>query len=238
MVLWKPALLVAAALLAALVPQGAGGSPGYDPPPPTPGGPAAFEELLERAELPSDTRVFLRAVARRESNFNPRARNDSPSEVAAGRRAIDDPQTGALAKGFFQGNEHIQEFREFGSGGLFGLLGRSGLAAGGKDGPFRYSSPYVLFQPEVSLVCYLAYLARVMGWSSFKAAPTWGTLRVGGASPGLMSNLDSEAAKKVLRRFRGDLEATGADPSFADKPVTGLGFPGTSSLLAKLGGIA
>lgn len=227
-------LVALAAIVVVLSPGAAAASPddGYPGGPPSQAGRAELDLLLSSLDLHPELHAYLIAVAYTESRFRSGARNDSAGEVAAGRRLFD----GALERGYFAGNDHAAEFRAFGSGGWFGFLAATGLAAGGPDGPFALSAASMVQDPRASVVMAVDYCSRLRRYDSFRAAPYWGTLRLGWASLATMAAPQGERAQATLARFASAVRATGGPSDLATRRVVGLDdYAGPEDLLRRLG---
>lgn len=194
--------------------------------------------------------VFARAVAATESNGNNliargRRTHAIPSnvKVIADARAADAAcrlYEGAKSRGFYRDNPYPEEAWCFGSGGWFGILPASGLAAGGPSGPFRNSDPALIFEPIPSIVMLADFAARVIGSSSFRNLPrsqqTWLAVRRGMASTELVGDHteQSERSVGVRHRFAEALEKTGAGANFMNSLAEAGTYPGPEALLSTL----
>jgi hypothetical protein len=209
---------------------------GAEPFQPTPAGasPEAIRRLAQVVEaagtLPGFA-TFATAAAWTESRWRSSAANRTPSEASAACRLF----RGARKRGFFLGNPHPEAAWCFGSGGWFGLMPATGLAAGGTKGPFSRSDPALVFHPASSVVM-LADLVRRLVVSY--GAGTWLAVRRGMASPGLVrDDVESKQRSRAVRaRFEEALRKAGADPAFMYRKPDASGYPGAARLLEILRG--
>lgn len=234
------------AVLAGLVllPSVAGASGGVRPPVRS-AGRRKLEPLLEEVEAAGaipGIRTFALAVALRESRFRSSAANDSASEAKAAARLL----RGALSRGFFANNPTIQTDRDawtFGSGGWFGFLPATGMAAGGKRGPFANAGPWLIFEPVPSVVMLAANISALMHRVR-KLPPehqNWFAVRRGWKSPRLVADYtgENETSRRVNARLVEDLaRANGISEAearaFASRRVRMGNYQGARWLLDRL----
>jgi hypothetical protein len=154
-----------------------------------------WAQLRSTPELTETQRYFMMLTAAGESNFNPKAHNDSESEVQASRNAF----KGALATklracGFPDGAWTI------GSGGRFGRL----VPYFGDDWDDLYNEcidPKKLFVSPYDLISALKNARALQEHDAFRAKPTVGTLRLGWYGPGAMkAPQDPERLEKYRRK--------------------------------------
>lgn len=183
---------------------------------------------------------FAEAVALGESSFNPDARNESALESRQAEAGLD----GALGRGFYEQNPSVVDDRgawTFGSGGWFGFLPSTALAAGGRDGPWAQAHPRAIFDPVESIVMAADYAARILRHyvSDLPAREqTWMALRRGWVRPALAADWQErnprsiETRKRFERRLQTALGWTPAQArAFANRPV-GIGtYDGPERLL-------
>jgi hypothetical protein len=175
--------------------------------------------------------TFAVAAAFTESIWSSTAHNTSPSEVDSSCRLYH----GALKRGFYAANPNPESEWCIGSGGWFGLMPATGLAAGGPKGPFARDSPRLIFDPIPSVVMLADFVRRLV---KNYGADSWLAVRRGMASPGLVKD-GGETHKRSLgvrSRFEKALRKSGADPSFMFKKPDTSGYPGAAELLRRLKG--
>jgi len=135
-------------------------SPGFVPPQESQRGRqdlASMSEIVDRY-IPGFS-AFALGTSLRESNWNSNSINDSKSE----RRKAAQGFKGALSRGFFRDNPYRDEpaLWGFGSGGWFGFLPSTGLAQGGKRGPFAEAHPGLVFDPSASVAMIAGFVRRI-----------------------------------------------------------------------------
>jgi peptidoglycan hydrolase-like protein with peptidoglycan-binding domain len=172
---------------------------------------------------------FALATAYTESRWSLSAHNDKPSEVSASCRLY----RGSAGRGFFAQNRHPESHWCIGSGGWFGLMPATGLAAGGTKGPFARSDPRLIFDPAASVVM-LADLVRRLVQNY--GADSWLAVRRGMASPGLVADR-AEANKRsrhVRDRFEEALRVASVPVSFMNERPDLSNFSGAGALLPRV----
>ena len=176
--------------------------------------------------------TFALAVARRESNGNNLALGEHDSKAAcAGYERNRDS--------LFANNPYSPAYFCAGSGGWFGLMPSTALAAPG----FENMDPRLIFDPIASVILFADYVRRVR--NSMQALPAdqrnWLAVRrfMAGNTVGLdwreekiLSSDDDgiPRARKVRERFQKDLAAWGIPSSFMYKPVRINSWPGAKPL--------
>ena len=202
---------------------------GYPTGPPSQKGAADLYGVLDEMGAPDDWKTFLAAVAHRESRFDNLAENTSTTEAAAARRAFDRQRD----RGRFSSSPWPDSAYTFGSGGWYGLLPANALEAFSGTDLENMDPREAIHDPITSTIMALAYARRLFGWAAFDG--TWLGLRVGWANPSKMGDPDFVA--EVRGRFRKDLEAIGASPSFMDREVSSVGgLPDSETLFHMLKG--
>lgn len=210
--------------------RGGGGGGGSVPPMPEPlsGGQDDIRYLAEWAFLDEEWTIFLEWVAKGESNFNNLVGLGNPSLFPDWAKANKSMAEAAAAARGYERNSYLKSCGwgasryTFGSGGWFGLLPASAVAAF-KGTRYECIDPWSVFDPVASFVEALDYARRlVSNWSGFKKNPTWQNLRLGWGNPSEMG--DPEALARVDGE---DLEALGYPVSFMHRQVTP--FPGDPS---------
>ncbi len=195
---------------------------------------------LNRAGMPNDWIVFFDAASHGESRWNSDVGLGDPALVPAWvRMNVSKGEARAACRAYDRqverGKLPAGDRRWcFGSGGYFAMLpANAEIGAFGTD--FGEPGPYDLFDPPKAVVMAVAYAKRLRGWSSFRADPTWLTLRVGWSNPSKMA--DREFRAKVRERFARSLRKAGYPASFMDRRVSAMGwYPGARQLLARLTG--
>ncbi len=152
----------------------------------------AFRRAVLSTGVGEDWLRFLEQVAKRESNFNPRAMNTSTKEAAAAKRSVD------------RNRERLEELAmppddwAFGSAGLFQFLGP--VAALGSTG-FRFPKgfinargPRMAKDPGVAVATALSFARGLMRWGNYKDA--WASLDQGWANPSKMGDAQTLAKRQ------------------------------------------
>lgn len=198
-----------------------------DPIEPTPGGPMTnkqrlYAQLRALPQLTEDQRLFLILVAHGESNYNPRAHNDSAGERAASRVAY-----GRIAAKLDTCGRPRAEF-EIGSGGRFGRL--IPYFVNDLWGVRQCIDPQEVFGAFWDIPSAIRTCHALQGYASYTG--TVGSLRAGFGTPGWM---DAPPADKLAkwRRHANEARLMGAGVNggaFIDRNLTR--FPGgtTASL--------
>lgn len=237
---WRPWLVGLATVLAASVLLG-GSAP---PQPPSSAGRDELLGMLRRSGATQDWRTFLDATAHGESRWNSDVglgdaslapawarMNRSAGEARASCIAYDRQR----ARGYLEGSGYNRARYCFGSGGYFAMLPANAIAGAFRGTTLERLDPYAVFDPRLAVVMAIDYARRLLGWSQFRANPTWLTLRVGWSNPSLMA--DPAFRAKVRARFAKSLRAIGVSASFMDRRVSTLGwYPGALSLYSALTG--
>lgn len=202
------------------------------------GGFAQIQALSDRVEqiagMPGFS-AFALGTAQRESRGNNLAMNDSASEAAAACRGYR-ANTGQRSDRYSD-NPFPQDRWCFGSGGWFGQLPSTALAAPG----FANSDPFLVFDP-ISSVVFLADFVRRVRRGFFSRIPAehrnWLTVRrfMSSNSHGLDWREELEKSPRIRERFAADLEARGIDPSFMYQKVRITNYPGAVPLFETLSG--
>ncbi len=144
---------------------------------------------------------------------------------------------GARTRGYYQDNPYDWRYWCFGSGGWFGFLPATGLAAGGTSGPFAEQSPNLVFDPIASMVMLADFTKRVIRNPVFKAMPpvhqNWLAVRRGMAASSLIDdyNEERERSPKTRERLEEALAETGTDPDFMWERAEVGDYPGATALL-------
>lgn len=186
-------------------------------------------ETAERAGAPPGFATFAVAVAFTESGWKNTAQNKTQHEVESSCRLYH----GARKRGYFSGNPHPASDWCIGSGGWFGLMPATGLAAGGKNGPFANGNPRLVFDPAASVVMLASFVrAMVIKYG----ADSWLAVRRGMASPGLVKDKAEthERSLGVRSRLEKALRMSGADPGFLFKRPDVSRQPDASELFRRL----
>lgn len=189
-----------------------------------------LDELTRLADLPEDWRQFFRVVAMGESGFNnlrglgdpllfpPWAspntkvsKSTQDAEALAARRAY----KRAMEQGRYSacGNPWPASRYVFGSGGWFGGLPSNMLHAF-TGTPLACADPWLVFEPEASLVMAIAMAKRLVGNPAFASRPFFKTIRAGWASVEVMND-DAFLAKKI-GKWREAAQDAGVAPSLLD----------------------
>lgn len=144
--------------------------------------------------------------------------------------------TGAKGRGYYNNNTHGRAYWCFGSGGWFGLLPATGLSAGGTQGPYAESSPFMVFDPIESVVMIADFAKRVIRSSRFRDLPygeqNWLAVRRGMAASTLVPDYDESTPRsvKVRERFAEALIDTGVSPDFMWTRAEEGDYPGAAAL--------
>ncbi len=183
-------------------------------------GRALLSRLTARAGLPAAWRVFLDAKAMRESNYNPRSRNDRPGEVRAAWTAYKRNKKRYAWCGW-----SLDRYARPGSGGWLGIIPSNGLAVFWGT-VMQCVDPRVILEPAANLVMGLGYARGLMRWKGFQRNPTWHNLWKGWGNPsGMGPGARSDQFLEVLDRL-------GHPRSFADRQVPKLpGFDPVALLI-------
>jgi hypothetical protein len=204
--------------------------PGYVPDvPPDAGGYDHIRTIASKVPIPGFA-SFAQTVAYTESRGNIEAHNSSAHERSAARRLY----VGARSRGFFANNPHQDlDAWALGSGGWFGLLPSTGLAAGGKNGPFANVDPRSIFRPIESIVMLADLVVRLV---TRYGALDWLSVRRGMASPGLVRDVHGEnrRSRGVQKRMREAMVKLGIPESFAEKRPDVSSYPGAARLYQEL----
>lgn len=225
----------------------AGGGDLPDPVFPVYDKPALLEEALLAAGLHKDWVTFYLGVAANESGFQSNVVLGDPSIAPAGskpssRNADLGMAESAAAKTAFQ--RAIEQGRldceypatryTYGSAGWFAMLPANALAAYDKTS-LSCRDPWLLLHPADQVVCAIEFARRLLGWPTYKANPTFLTLRQGWANP---SRMDDPAAIEAMRaKFGKHLGSIGIGASFMDKKPPALPAKDVVSLHTKLLGL-
>jgi hypothetical protein len=165
---------------------------------------------------------FALAVAKNESRGNNLAVNNSSSEAKAACRGYDNNP------GKYGDNPYGRGRFCFGSGGWFGFLPSTALAAPS----FRNEDPYLIFDPAASVALLADYVRRVKNgfWGKLPTScRNWLTVRRFMASNKVGFDCDEtnyDRSYKVRERFARDLKYHGFNPNFMYTPVTIGNWPG------------
>jgi hypothetical protein len=163
--------------------------------------------LLADAGAPPDWQRVMPAIAARESNFSPSARNTSQGEAKAAKIAYERNREKFAQCGFPESRY------TFGSGGLWGLLPASALA-----GLPPCTDPLeAVFDPILSTRAALAYAQRLQRWGSYRVAPSWAQISRGWAAPTLMDGTPAVLVARIDRDWRKHLQRIGLPASTADE---------------------
>jgi len=144
---------------------------------------------------------------------------------------------GAKSRGYYSGNPYPASRWCFGSGGWFGFLPATGLAAGGTKGPFAEGDPFLVFQPIESIVMMADFAKRVIRSNRFQSLPygeqNWLAIRRGMAASSLIDDYteENERSPKTRERLERALAETGTDPDFMWERASVGDWPGAKSLL-------
>lgn len=193
-----------------------------------------WSRLETISELDDTQRYYLTLVAQRESKYNPAAHNGTPSERDAARRGLDNnPSIGQKAAACGVAREALTT-------GSWGLFQR--LAPFWADDMFDIfgatACPYVDPSRETSnmnlqIVDAIKVARTLQSYSSWKAYPTAGNLRLGWAAPSLMGYISQNAER--LQRYRDDARAAGLPTTLVDGTINI--FPNDyRGIYARLGG--
>ncbi len=187
-------------------------------------------EVEARAQMPGFAALAL-GVSQRESRGYNLAANTSESEAAAACRGFNKNTRR-------YGNSPYPATRWcFGSGGYYGQLPSTALAAPG----FEMSDPWIVFDPLASTVMLADFVRRVVR-GHFHKLPAkhrnFLTLRrfMASNTVGLDWAETLDRSRRVRERFAGDLAKRGIDPSFMFEPVTIGAWPGAVPLYRAMGG--
>lgn len=136
---------------------------------------------IAAAGMGDDWLRFLETTAKRESNFNHEAWNDSPGEVKASQRAVD------------RTRERLEELGgppddwAYGSKGLFQFLGPYViLKSKGFRFPVEIANPEMAMDPGVSVAAAFDFARGLMQFPNYNG--TWASLRVGWGLPAKMGD--------------------------------------------------
>lgn len=192
-----------------------------------------LQELLQASGVDRQWLRFFLATARGESGFTsnmvlgdrslyptgskPSKLTDTlgPGEANGARKAYDR----AFDKGRLEGCPWSAGAYSWGSGGWLAMLPANAWYAY-KDTSLRCRHPWYLLHPVDHVVVGIDFARRLMGWSAFKANPTWLTLRVGWGNPSAMD--DPKAHERVAKKFGDQLRALGLAPEWMNERVTAL----------------
>jgi hypothetical protein len=162
--------------------------------------------------------------------------NTGTSGAANEAKAACNLWEGAQTRGYYVNNPYDWRYWCFGSGGWFGLLPATGLAAGGPGGPYAEASPFLVFDPIESVVMIADFAKRVIKSNGFQSLPegerNWLAVRRGMAASSLIDdyNEDSERSAKVRERFEDALIAVGVSPDFMWTRAEVGDYPGAANL--------
>lgn len=196
------------------------------------GGYAEVRRLASQVEgeagMPGFT-AFALAVADRESDGNNLSANTSPSEAAAACRGYHDNLGDPFDR--YVDNPYPESRWCFGSGGYYGLLPSTALAAKG----FHNSDPWLVFDPEASTALFADWVYRIVRGYFHKLPAqhrTFLTLRrfMSSNTIGLDWREQKSKSPKIRERFATDLRQRGIDPSFMHQRVRIKHFPGAVAL--------
>jgi hypothetical protein len=192
-----------------------------------------LQELGSTAGLDREWMKFFTATARGESAFtsnvvlgdrklyppgskpSPETDRLGPGEASGARRA----HQRAVDEGRLTGCPWPASAYTWGSGGWFGMLPANAWHAY-TNTTLRCRHPWYLLHPVDHVVVAIEFARRLTGWSTFKADPTWLTLRVGWGNPSAMA--DPARREAVARRFTTQLEALGISSAFLKQKITAL----------------
>jgi len=222
------------ALLAVLVPRRANAQADL------PQGYGELQRIAQKVDpyIPGFSKFSL-GVSYWESRGNSAAVNDSDSEAAAACRGYR-----RKADTLFANNPYPEQDWCWGSGGWFGFLPSSALAAEG----FHDLDPYLVLDPEAQVAMFAAFVRRVARNWFGKLPPeerNWLTIRrfMAGNTVGLdwqeekvlKSDTDGiPRARKTRERFVKSLKQVGVNPSFMYQRVRIKDWPGAVQLWGKL----
>ncbi|MCY7392043.1 MAG: hypothetical protein LH647_11335, partial [Leptolyngbyaceae cyanobacterium CAN_BIN12] len=185
---------------------------------------------MERTGTLTGFTTFALAVAYTESRCCNCAinRKDAPSACRLYK--------GSKKRGFYATNPFREEDWCFGSGGWFGFMPATGLAAGGPKGLFAKANPQLIHDPVVSVVMLADFVERII---RKYGAKNWLAVRRGMASPKLVSDYSETKhprSKKVRERFTEALMKNGiSNPEdFMKAPVSIKGYSGAAKILNDL----
>lgn len=192
-----------------------------------------LQELLKGAGVDGDWRRFFLATARGESGFTsnvvlgdpalyPSGSTPSPltaqlgmSEAGGARQAYERAMTnGRMEVCTWPASAYC-----WGSGGWLGMLPANAWYAYEHTG-LQCRHPWYLLHPVDHVVTAIEFARRLTGWSSFKAMPTWLTLRVGWGNPSAMD--DPKARERVATKFGTHLQALGLSKEWMNQKVSAL----------------
>lgn len=170
-------------------------------------------------ELDDTQRYYLTLVAQRESKYNPAAHNGSASERDAARRGLENNPSirqralncGVNPAALESGSWGLfQRLAPFWAADMFDIFGTSGAC------------PYVDPSRETTnmnlqIVDAIKVARTLQGYSSWKAYPTVGNLRLGWAAPALMGYIADNAER--LDRYRDDARAARLPASLVDSTI-------------------
>ena len=196
-------------------------------------GAAMLQAMSKTAGADIEWQRFLLATARGESGFTsnvvlgnpslyPRGSTPSamteelgPSEANAARLAYER----AINVGRLHGCPWPASAYVWGSGGWLGMLPANAWMAY-QTTSLQCRHPWYLLHPGDHVVTGLEFGRRLTGWSTFKAAPTWLTLRVGWGNPSAMG--DPKARERIAAKFGKHLDALGLNAKWMNGKVTSL----------------
>jgi len=144
---------------------------------------------------------------------------------------------GARGRGYYTDNPYPKARWCFGSGGWFGFLPATGLAAGGTKGPFAKADPFLVFHPIESVVMMADFAKRVIRGNRFQSLPygeqNWLAVRRGMAASSLIDDYmeENERSAKTRERLERALAETGTNPDFMWERASVGDWPGATSLL-------
>ena len=193
-------------------------------------GEADLETLLNNAQAITGIQglaAFLMAVARRESRFNPNARNprtgvDKGDGPPARRLFLSDINQARYANNNWINDPDAWSY----SGGLFGFMPATALATA--DNEAVLADPESVFNPLLSVAYAVDFLFRLhRGYD----AHTWDEMRVGWAAPSLIDNPESDRYQETVGRLHTDFAALGIPASFGQERVDMSGYLGFRNLV-------
>jgi hypothetical protein len=192
-----------------------------------------LQELLAAAGADAEWRRFFLATARGESAFTsnvvlgnpalypkgskPSALTDTlgPSEASGARVAYQR----AIANNRLAGCPWPSSAYSWGSGGWLSMLPANAWYAY-EGTSLKCRHPWYLLHPVDHVIVAMEFARRLMGWSAFKADPTWLTLRVGWGNPSAMD--EPQARERTTSKFGEHLEALGLSKAWMNGKVTSL----------------
>ncbi len=245
-------IVVAGALVGLVAAAGGGGraSPGgaSTGEPASPGGLQELEHIMGAAGLPEDWRIFLAAIAHRESKWHSNVGlgpNDHPGRPPWLRPSKSSARLqrgeAAAACSAYRSN-YNRRFRQspwpeerycFGSGGYFGMLPAYGVINGFYATPEMIPEvdPWAVADPIPSVVMAVGFARGLMRWRQFQqGGGTFAALAIGWGRPARMRNARTDHKRR--QSFARHLRALGVDPSFMDRKVPHLNLPKGGHLLA------